>query len=132
MKTKPAFSPSEHGEQCAVMDWANVHQKIFPMLEWLHAIPNGGDRHPAVAAKLKAEGVKKGVPDLCLPYPTLDMCDGGYCGLYLEMKVKGGTVRPDQKRWIEYLSTAGYRVAVAWSADEAIEILRKYVTGSAA
>ena len=30
-------------------------------------IPNGGSRHPAEAARLKAQGVKAGVPDLCIP-----------------------------------------------------------------
>ncbi len=40
-----------------------------PTLSDMFAIPNGGERHAAVAAKLKAEGVKPGVSDIMLPVP---------------------------------------------------------------
>ena len=30
-------------------------------------IPGGGSRHPAEAARPRAQGVKAGVPDLCIP-----------------------------------------------------------------
>ena len=118
-------------EWCALMA-----RHTYPMLKWIYAVPNGGDRHKAVAAKLKAEGVKPGVPDLCLPFPKVAQDvrygEGHYyycCGLYIEMKSKEakGRVSPDQKEWLEYLNGVGYKVGVAWNADEAIQILEDYL-----
>ena len=71
----------EHDEQVTVIEWADTHSKKFPELAWLFAIPNGGHRSKAQAGKLKAEGVRKGVADLCLP-----VARHGYNALYIEMK----------------------------------------------
>ena len=54
----------EHVEQAALFRWAEFARARLPELTLLHAIPNGGHRHKATAARLKAEGVKRGVPDL--------------------------------------------------------------------
>ena len=101
--------PTEHDEQVALFRWAALNEWHEPRLELLYAIPNGGARHPAVAGKLKAEGVKPGVPDVCLPVAA-----GGYQGLYLELKrVRGGSVQAAQARWNRMLIREGYRAVVA-------------------
>lgn len=120
--------PTEHAEQAAVVVWAmsQVTTGRAPALANLFAIPNGGHRNPVTAAKLKAEGVKPGVPDLMLAWPA-----GGACGLFLEMKrLRGGTVSRPQKEWRERLSAAGYAVRVCHGAQEAIEALREYLAQS--
>lgn len=100
--------PTEHEEQVALFQWAALNEWHEPRLELLYAIPNGGARHPAVAAKLKAEGVKPGVSDVCLP-----VAGGGYHGLYIELKrLKGGAVTPEQTRWNQLLLRQGYRAVV--------------------
>jgi len=96
----------------------------------MYAIPNGGARHIVAARKLKAEGVKAGVPDLCLPYPIMCGEVTRWHGLYIEMKTKGGAVNPDQKEWIKYLLSVGYMVAVCWTAEEAIQELTNYLEGT--
>ena len=54
-------------------------------------------------AILKTMGVKKGVPDLCLPVPR------GTChGLYIEMKALDGKPEADQLWWEEQLKHNGY------------------------
>lgn len=64
----------------------------------------------SVAKKLKAEGVKPGVPDLFVPHWRL----------WIEMKrTKGGRLSAEQKDWIEYLECIGYSVIVANGATEA-------------
>lgn len=88
----------------------------------LYACPNGGLRTIQEGVRLKAEGVQKGVPDLCLPLPR-----HGFAGLYLELKAPGGTTSPEQRDWIAFLAAVGYAVAVAWSTDEAFEIVATYV-----
>jgi hypothetical protein len=113
----------EHAEQAAVIAWAAYQRRRYPELELLYAIPNGNWRHKATAGKLKAEGVRRGVPDLCLPVPR-----GPYHGLYLELKRKGGgKLSRSQHEWLERLAAQGYRAAVAKGAEEAIRELEHYL-----
>ena len=87
---------TEHEEQVALMRLVEMHKGRWPELGMLFHIPNGGNRNIITAKKLKAEGVKKGVPDLCLPIPR-----GEHHGLFVELKKqKGGTTSPEQKAWI--------------------------------
>lgn len=72
---------SEATEQERVINWARFYAKDFPELDLLHHIPNGGSRNQLEAANLKRQGVKAGVPDLCLP-----VARNGKHGLYVEMK----------------------------------------------
>ena len=116
--------PSESQEQQNVISWAQWSTGRYPELEYLHHIPNGGARSKATAGRLRAEGVKPGVPDLHLPVPL-----GGYHGLYIEMKRrKGGTVSDEQKRWINFLLLHGYAVYVCKGADEAITVIENYLS----
>ena len=112
----------EHDEQVALFRWAEVAQYQHPELALLYAIPNGGHRHKAVAAKLKAEGVRKGVPDICLPVPR-----GRWHGLYIEMKTPTGTVRPEQKRWLAALRSQGYDAAVCRGWESARRFIEEYL-----
>lgn len=115
--------PSEHKEQSMVITWSQIAFNKYPALGLLHAVPNGGKRDIVTASILKAEGVRPGVPDLCLPVPR-----GGYHGLYIEMKkIKGGTMSDDQKWWIEQLSAQGYRVEVCRGNVAAIKVLEDYL-----
>ena len=52
---------SEADEQRVVVEWCDWMR--IPVFH----IPNGGSRHKAEAARLKVQGVKAGVPDLCIP-----------------------------------------------------------------
>lgn len=89
-------------------------------------VPNGGSRHPAEAARLKAQGVKAGVPDLCVPVAA-----GGYHGLFVEMKaVKGGRVSAKQAEWLRLLRRQGYAAWVCKGADAAIACIEGYLEGS--
>lgn len=91
-----------------------------------YAIPNGGRRNPIEGAKLKAMGVSRGVPDICLPYPTHNSIEP-YHGLYIEFKRMSGSITsPEQKEWIEFLNNQGYVAKIAHSCEEAKEILDWY------
>ena len=76
----------------------------MPELRLLHAIPNGGHRNKITAAKLKAEGVKPGVPDICLP-----VARGEYHGLYIELKTRKGKLSPRQQTWLADLNNEGFK-----------------------
>lgn len=100
---------SEDAHQIALMAWSSDPEtrKQYPELEWLFHIPNGGSRHKAEAGKLKAMGVKPGVPDLGLLIPK-----GPYHGLFIELKKIGGKTSKYQDKWIEKLINSSYRVEI--------------------
>lgn len=120
-KPKPV-KRSEHDEQALVIARADALAPSVPALRLLHAIPNGGHRNKATAGKLKAEGVRRGVPDLCLPVPM-----GGYHGLYVEMKAQGGKASPEQLEWHAALRANVYRVEVCVGADAAWRVICEYL-----
>ncbi len=75
-----------------------------------------------VAKKLKAEGVKAGVPDLCLPIANDD-----YNGLFIEMKAAKGRVQPTQKQWLEDLNENGYLAVVCYGFEDAKKVISNYM-----
>ena len=113
---------SEATEQERVVNWARRNEYRAQSLALLHHIPNGGSRNKIEAARLKAQGVKAGVPDLFLPVPMHDTP-----GLYIEMKFGKNTTSKQQEWWIEQLQKHGYAVHVCWGADEAIAIIAAYM-----
>lgn len=113
--------PTEHWEQVQLFRWAAGH----PELAVMYAIPNGGHRDIRVARRLKDEGVKAGVPDICLPVAR----DGKH-GLYIELKRrKGGRISDDQGRWIEALMREGYTCAVCYGWRQARDVIKEYMEG---
>ena len=116
---------TEHEEQVALMRLVELHKGRWPELGMLYAVPNGGNRNIITARKLKAEGVKPGVPDLCLPVPR-----GEYHGLYVEMKrQKKSSISPEQVQWIAALRGQGYRAEICLGAAAAWEVIQEYVRG---
>ena len=85
-------------------------------------VPNGGKRGKREAGRLKLAGVLKGVPDLVFPLPTET-----YHGLYLELKVPGGKVSKEQEEIMGLYLDRGYRCEIAWSYDEAIQKIERYM-----
>jgi hypothetical protein len=113
----------EEAEQMALFRWAKMQENVYPDLRWLHHIPNGGHRHKSTAARLKAAGVKAGVPDLCLPVARC-----GYHGLYIEMKAGKNDATPSQKKWLKHLREAGYKAAICRGWSEAKDVIVAYLT----
>jgi hypothetical protein len=117
-------APTEHAAQVALFRWANENAERHPELSLMFAIPNGGHRHRAVAARLKEEGVKAGVPDIFLPVPK-----GNRHGLWIELKRSNrrNHATPEQSRWLDALSAQGYAVTVCYGTDEAITAILDYL-----
>ncbi len=117
--------PEESVEQTRLFQWARMQSGCWPELNLLYHIPNGGSRHKLEAAHLKQQGVKAGVPDLCLP-----VARGGCHGLYIEMKrIRGGRVTPEQQAWMNALMAEGYTVALCRGWEVASDVILKYLKG---
>ena len=113
---------SEEQEQRALIRWAELSQSRYPELALLFHPPNGGLRSKAVAAKLKAQGVKAGVLDLVLP-----VARGPYHGLFIEMKVGKNKPTDMQVWWIKRLRHEGYAVEVCYGWEAAKDVLENYL-----
>lgn len=115
---------TETQEQINLIKWGQQPsiREQFPELALLFHIPN--EREDKVqTAILKRMGVKRGVPDLCLPVPS-----GKYHGLFLEMKKGGGRASGDQLWWLEHLKANGYATAVCYGWEQASEVLKWYLS----
>lgn len=126
----------EHQIQVGVFQWIDLQKEIYPALKNAFAIPNGGSRNKLEAANLKREGVRAGVPDICLAFPS-----NGFHGLFIEHKAKkgklskdkvikkkhGSRIREGQETWFKRLSGCGYRCEVSRSIDQSILIIKGYL-----
>ena len=109
--------PTEHEEQRELVRWfRQTHRDVR-----IFAIPNGSQRSRTTGARLKAEGVTAGVPDLFIPAWLT----------WIEMKrAEGGSVSAEQRDWHAYLRSVGHTVLVCRGfshAREEIDRLAKIV-----
>jgi len=87
------------------------------------AIPNGGNRNIITATKLKAEGVKSGVPDIAIVHEGQ--------AFFLEVKkpktdTPKGRLSDNQKIMIKRIEKAGGEVSVVYSIKDVINQLIKW------
>ena len=106
--------------------------KPMAALRWLHSIPNGGLRDARTAALMKAEGARRGIPDVFLPVP---ISFGGNVfiewkhGLYIEMKKPTDSkIGDEQQAFAEYAKSVGYHHVFAYSWREAAYAIKEYLT----
>lgn len=111
---------TEHHHQVLTVAWFRAQYPKLASL--LFAIPNGGQRNPATAAILKAEGLVAGIPDLFLAIPS-----GAFHGLFIEMKTPNGVLSQAQKRIHPLLVEHGYRVGMARGYEAAKLLLMEYM-----
>lgn len=107
---------SEADEQIAVIEYCELLG--IPV----YHVPNEGRRSIYAGAKLRRQGMRKGVPDLCVP-----VAKGRYHSLYIEMKDKGGKPTSEQVDWIYLLRGQGMCAAVCEGAGNAIALIDKYM-----
>jgi hypothetical protein len=145
-----ARTGTEHGEQTALFCWASVAMRqgfddafdesaygkvssrsfAHPELRWMHAIPNGGGRTAVQGGMLKAEGVKAGVADVCLPVVRRYQ-HGVYAGLYLELKKRTATasaVSQEQLEFAVFVIRQGYVWLPCFGWEQAAHAVASYMT----
>ncbi len=119
-RTKKRAQP-EAAEQEKVIAWAKENENNYLFLWLLHSSLNGVKLSKAQAGKALKQGMKKGVPDLFLPVKQ-----GGFSGLYIEMKSTKGRVSVEQSRYLKCAAENGYAISVCYSANEAIKRIEDY------
>lgn len=113
---------TEAQHQATIIKWTLVNRGKYPELKLLFHIPNGGARDPVEGRHLKEQGVKKGVPDLCLPVPR-----GQYGALFIELKTEKGKTSEAQDWWIRELNKVGCFAEVCHGWESAVRVLEWYL-----
>jgi len=107
----------EHKLQKAIVEYLEIRRICY----W--AVPNGGHRKLSVAKKMKAEGVKAGVPDITIIH------DGKYYGIEIKKpktQTPKGYLSPIQRVRIQQIEKAGGKVGVAYSVDDVYQLLEDW------
>ena len=132
-KKSPKHIEDEH--QARLFSWAKyypiiVNGELRAISDFMFAIPNGGKRGKFEAARLKAQGVKAGVPDVLLSIPCRE-----YHGLYIEMKrpLEKGKSKPvisaEQRTFLDDANSVGYLAVVAYGFEQARLFIKDYLHG---
>ena len=82
-------------------------------LLWCH-VPNGEKRSKRTGWVLKLAGVKPGVPDVLIFTEPRTA---------IELKTEKGRVSKVQREWLANLKAEGWQVFVAYSTEEAKEVI---------
>lgn len=115
------MTPTEHQIQSAFFDYVAVKRNSDWRWWLVFAVPNGAHLKPSMAAKMKAEGMTSGVADVLCLVPA-----HGHCGLCLEFKRPRETQSENQKRFENYVHTAGYMYSVVRDAEAAIKLVERW------
>ncbi len=119
---------SETTIQTAFLREAKLYfERWFPELMIMNDSPfyhiaNEGRRPGKTGGILKYKGLRKGVPDLCLPIPV-----DSYGALYIEFKTPKGVQKPEQLSWEIGLTQCGNKCALCDSVESAMCELRVYM-----
>lgn len=120
-KRKKPPAEEEHKMQVEFRKWFD-REVSEELKRRILAIPNGGKRAKKTAAKLKAEGQRKGVLDMNLP-----VARQGFIGFWIEFKYGKNKLTPEQKDWADFLISEGHRVEVCYSVDAAKAATKDYL-----
>lgn len=118
---KQAPVAREHWEQVALVRWLDARKVIF-----CH-VPNGGKRSLGYAQKLKAAGVRPGVPDILIFSPAPSAPNAR--GVAIELKApkeKGrpaGRISQEQTTWLLALGRSGWLCKIAYGFNDAVRFL---------
>jgi len=109
---------TEHQVQCKIAVTLNRLGLL-----WCH-VPNEGKRSVVAGARLRAAGLKSGVPDILIFSPAPNKPEVHGVAIELKRK-KGGRISETQKEWIWRLEEAGWRATVCHGYYEAMDELKK-------
>jgi VRR-NUC domain len=105
---RPRDGNAEARIQASIVEWARL---VAPNT-LIFAIPNGGLRSKAEAARMKWTGTLAGVPDLAI-------VAAGRRVFFIEVKAPGGTLSADQRAIRDWLIALGSPPAICMSIDDA-------------
>lgn len=118
------MSRVETEHQIALFKWAEMNEGRYPQLKSMYHIANEGKRTVRQGYELKCAGLKKGVPDICLPIQKQ-----GSGSLYIELKAPSGTISKEQMEWIRLLNDLRNSACVCYGWETAAKVITDYLQG---
>ena len=115
---------SESREQQIIFEWASWNKNKYPGIEAMYHIANEGKRSASNGSRLKREGLKSGVSDICVPVAKC-----GYNNLYIELKSGKNKATREQLNFINLINKYGGKALIVYEADNAIEVIKAYFEG---
>lgn len=112
----------EYAYQKAFIHYCKMKHRALWESKAIYSVPNEAKRSPSLRAMMKAAGLQAGVCDL-----SIDVAHGGYFGLKIEMKAKPNKPTKHQIKFMEESEKRGYKCAVCYNTNEAIEVLEAYL-----
>jgi hypothetical protein len=109
-------------QQHVIRWWRDHHHEFGVEQELLMAFPLQGKRTARNGSRMKAEGMRRGTPDMLLAVPR-----GDRLTLWIEMKTPKGTVNEFQKSMLKRLTAVGHATCVCRSVEEAKTAIRGYL-----
>lgn len=113
---------SESEEQICLFRWAQWACGKYPELKLLFHVPNEGKRSVYTGARMRSEGLRSGVPDICLP-----VAKKRYHGLFVEMKAGKNKPTANQIEWLSSLEEQGYMTAICYGWEAAKVVIENYL-----
>ena len=113
----PRITPTEAQIQQATAEWVDLYRRSCPVPIYAFHVPNEGLRTKANGGRLKAAGMKAGVPDWCIMLP------GGQMG-FIELKTpaaaktRGSGLSEEQSAFQDRCEQMGHRWALCTSLTE--------------
>ena len=114
------LEPTEAQIQISLLAECKLREQQHPELALIYSIPNEATYKNR---RLRAMGVKPGVPDIHLP-----IARAAFHGLWLELKRPGEKPRPEQVYWHAALTAAGHKVCVHYTAETAMAEIFAYLS----
>lgn len=119
--------PTENQEQRWLVKWLSLHPQLK---DFFCKNNNEGKRTEAQTWNLKLQGLRPGVSDLAIFYPTKK-----YHGLWLEVKrnmhyppsARKGESWVNQVIWIEKMKSVGYYGDFCYGWQHGVEIIEEYL-----
>lgn len=126
-ESRRARAQPEYDAQVRFFAGVDILAELYPAhaadLEDVYATANGGKRHRGEAGKLRAAGVRRGVPDIEAWIPVAP-----YHGLVIELKApRSGQATKEQKARIARLRKRGYRAEICHGWQRATAVLCEYL-----
>lgn len=121
--------PSENQEQRALVKWLSYHPIVR---DYFCKNNNEGKRSEAQGWNLKLMGLRPGVSDLFLAYPSKSK---KYAGLWLEVKknmkyppsAKKNKTWVQQQEWIDLMKGVGYHGDFCYGWEHGVRIIEEYL-----
>lgn len=122
-----AQSGNEHSHQVALFAALAELALEIPEAKYIFAVPNGFHATAGQKGKMKAEGLRAGVWDVCVPFPRVGKLKHRYTGLWVEMKVGKNVLSDAQKDFGYAMFMAGWDTAVFYNWESAFERIKGYL-----